>query len=244
MRREPKLSSNNEFDIKFIMMFTVAFVVVAVVIMGAGYVALSATGIIGSGGGAVEPTPTPVPSSTAKPTYTAIGVSISPLPPDPTPSPRPPTPTPSPTPVPSPYTVKIILGQESAGSMKYLITFSLAPGSQPLDLTQTKIKIWDWETTYGEYSYDEAMYWLDGVWSDSNGDKRLDPTGESLTFEISATSLKIPLDRETKLALFVDGTQICFTPLPSLQNQVDLSGESPDPGSGTGQSSDNIVRWY
>ena len=174
MRREPKLSSDKEFDIKFIVTFTVAFVVIAGVLMVAGYVVLSATGILGQGPGAGEATPTPVPGKpTARPTYIAIGVSISPLPPDPTPSPRPPTPTPSPTPVPSPYTVKISLGQERAGSMKYSITFSLAPGSQPLDMAHIKLKIWDWETTYCDYSYDEALYWLDGVWSDTNGDRGL-----------------------------------------------------------------------
>ena len=58
---------------------------------------------------------------------------------------------------------------------------------------------------------------------------------------ISAYSLNIPLDRETKLALFLDGTQICYTPLPSLQNQADLSGDSPDPG--ISQNPDNTVRW-
>jgi hypothetical protein len=73
------------------------------------------------------------------------------------------------------------------------------------------------------------MYYLDGCWLDSNGDKRLDPTGESLTFQISAYSLKIPLDRETRLTLSIDGTQLVNLPLSSFQNNVDL-GQVIDPG--------------
>ena len=129
--------------------------------------------------------------------------------------------------------------------MSYNITFSMVPGYQPLDLTRVTLTIKDWETTYCSYDYKAMMYYLDGCWIDSNNDTRLDPTGESVTFQISAYSLKIPLDRETKLTLSLDDTQLVYLPLPSFQNSVDLNGESPDPGnSGTGQDPDNPVRWY
>jgi hypothetical protein len=245
MRREPKLSSDNEFDIKFIIMFTVGFVVIAGVIMVAGYVVLSATGILGQGEAAGASTPTPVTSPTAKPTSVAIGVSISPLPPDPTPSPKPPTPTPSPTPVPSPYKIGVTQDQGRAGSMSYNITIYMVPGYQPLDLTQTKLVLKDWETTYCDYDYNAMMYYLDGWWVNSNYDKRLDPTGESLTFQINAYSLNIPLDRETKLTLSLGDTLLVNIPIPQFQNYADISGDSPDPGSqDIVQNPDNIVRWY
>ncbi|HEY3273283.1 MAG TPA: hypothetical protein VGJ92_05950 [Methanocella sp.] len=243
MRPDPKLSSNNEFDIKFIVMFTVAFVVIAGILLVAGYAVMSATGIIGHGAG--EPTPTAAPGTiTPKPTYVAIGVPTEIPCPTPTPKPPTPTPTPSPTPVPSPYKIAVLQDQGRVGSMSYSISFSMVPGYQPLDLTHTVLTIKDWETTYCEYDYNAMMYYLNAVWTNSNNDTRLDPIGELVTFEISAYSLKIPLDRETKLTLSLDGVNLVDLPLPSFQNQADLPDESPDPGSGTGQSSDNVVRWY
>jgi hypothetical protein len=121
----------------------------------------------------------------------------------------------------------------------------MVPGYQPLDLTQTHLVIKDWEKTYGDYDYKAMMYYLNGVWTDSNNDTRLDPTGELVTFEISAYSLNIPLDRETKLTLSLNDLVVVDLPLPAFQNSADISGDSPDPGNpGTGQSSDNVVRWY
>jgi hypothetical protein len=229
MRREPKLSGDNEFDIKYILTFTVVFVIISSVILVAGYAILTFTGILGQGQaeGTGVPTATPVPSPTVKPTAVAIGVPTTP--PDPTPTPAP-TPTPSPTPVPSPYKVAVVLDQARVGSMSYNATFSMVPGYQPLDMTRVKLTIKDWETTYGDYNYDAMMYYLDGCWLNSNDDKRLDPTGESLTFQISAYSLKIPLDRETRLTLSFDGTQLINLPIPAFQNYANLPGESPDPG--------------
>jgi hypothetical protein len=219
MRREPKLSSDNELDFKYILTFTAIFVVLSSIILVAGYAILSLTGIVGHGMG--EPNETPVPTPTARPTYIVIGVSPDPVDPTPTPTPRPPTPTPSPTPVPSPYKVAVIQDQGRVGSMKYNITFSMVPGYQPLDMTRAKLAIKDWETTYCDHNYDAMMYYLDGCWQNSNEDKRLDPTGESLTFQISAYSLKIPLDRETRLTLTLDdGTLLVNLPLPAFQNNV------------------------
>jgi hypothetical protein len=244
MRREPQLSSNNEFDIRFILMFTVAFVVIAGALLIAGYAVMSATGIIGQGAG--EPAPTAAPGSTTpKPTYVVIGVPTEI--PCPTPTPRPPTPTPSPspTPVPSPYEVSALLDQGHVGSMAYDITFGMVPGYQPLDMNQVNLVIKDWETTYCNYDYKAMMYYLDGFWTDSNNDTRLDPIGESLTFHISAYSLKIPLDRETRLTLYLGDIVLRDLPLPAFQNNVDLPDESPDPGSdGIVQNPDNVVRWW
>jgi len=229
MRREPKLSSNSEFDIKFIVTFTVAFVVIAVIVLVAGYFVLSAIGILGQGGAAGAATPTPVASPTVKPTAVAIGVTPDPVDPTPTPTPKPPTPTPSPTPAPSPYKFSIMLDQGRSGSMLYSITIGMLPGYQSLDLAQTKIVIKDWETTYGDYDYNAMMYYLNGIWSNANNDTRLDPIGESVTFEISAYSLDIPLDRETRFMLFLGDTLLIDQALPSFQNNADL-GEVQDPG--------------
>jgi hypothetical protein len=226
MQRDRKLSSDNEFDIKYIVTFTIAFVVISCIILAAGYMLLTMTGILGH----AEVSPTPTPSPTAKPTYVIIGVPTETPCPTPVPTPRPPTPTPSPTPVPSPYDIKIALSQANVGSMKYNVTFSLLPDSESLDMTQTRLKISDWETTYCDYAYNEMMYWLDGYWYNSDGDDRLDPTGESITFMISAYGLNIPLERETRLSLSLDGTELRGLPLPSFQNSVDF-GESPDPNS-------------
>jgi hypothetical protein len=88
------------------------------------------------------------------------------------------------------------------------------------------------------------MYYLDGCWYNDNHDKILDPNGEYITFTISAYALNIPLNRETKLALILDGVEIFHTPLPQFQNEVDLPDQPSDPGSNVVQNPDNIVRWY
>ena len=53
MQRDRKLSSDNELDIKYILTFTVAFVVIASIILVAGYVLLTAAGILGQGSAAL-----------------------------------------------------------------------------------------------------------------------------------------------------------------------------------------------
>lgn len=129
--------------------------------------------------------------------------------------------------------------------MAYDVTFGMVSGYQPLDMTRVSLVIKDWETTYCDYDYKAMMYYLDGSWTNSNNDTRLDPTGESLTFHISAYSLKIPLDRETRLTLTIDGTEILNLPLPTFQNYADISGNPQDPGNqGVVQNPDNVVRWY
>jgi hypothetical protein len=237
MRREPKLSSDNELDIKYILTFTAAFVVISSVILVAGYALLSVTGILGNSQAEVTDGPMPTPTPTARPTYIAIGVPTDIPDPTPTPTPRPPTPTPSPTPVPSPYKLTINIDQSEASSMIYTVILGMKQGYQPLDLTHTTLTIRNGDTVYCDYSFSDAMYWLDGNWSNSNEDNRLDPTGESLKLRISAYSLKIPLDVETRLILSLDGTTVVNFPLPAFQNNADLS-QLQDPGS------DNVVRWY
>jgi hypothetical protein len=245
MQRDRKLSSDNELDLKYILTFTAAFVVISSIILVAAYALLTVTGILGQGQAAITGTPTPAPgSTTARPTYVVIGVPTN------QPSPEPtlhatPSPSPSPTPVPSPYKVGVSINQVRAGSMEYNVTINMVPGYQPLDMSRVQLVIKDWETTYCNYNYDAMMYYLDGCWLNSNGDKRLDPTGETLTFAVNAYSLKIPLDRETRFILSLDGTEVLNLPLPSFQNYADTSGQSPDPGSGgIVQNPDNVVRWY
>jgi hypothetical protein len=114
------------------------------------------------------------------------------------------------------------------GSYKYPVILSYVPGSQPLDMTHVKIKIFDWERTYCNYNYDEAMYNLWGAWSHHNGDAILDP-GETLLFEVSDNSLDIPCSRETKLQFFYDDILFCDTTLPSPQTTVDLSSQPDNP---------------
>jgi hypothetical protein len=230
MRREPKLSSDNELDIKFIVVFTVGFVVVSGLILVAGYALLSATGLLGQGQAEAANNTTATPTGpTARPTYEAIGVPTDQLP-EPTPYVTPePTPTPTPTPVPSPYRIALIQNQNMAGSMMYNLTFSAVTGYLPVDMTRVRFVINDYETTYCDYDYSAMMYYLDGCWYNDNRDKILDPNGEYITFTISAYSLNIPLNRETKLALILDGVEIFHTPLPQFQNEGEL-GESPDPG--------------
>jgi hypothetical protein len=228
MQRDRKLSSDNELDLKYILTFTVAFVVIASIVLVAGYALLTATGILGHGQ-TVEPTPTPGPATpTHRPTYEVICLPTEVPCPTPTPIPPTPTPTPAPTPVPPPYTVKVNLDQSMAGSYKYLVYVTLVSGSQSPDMTHVRLKIWDWETTYCDYNYEEAMYNLWGVWSHHDGDAILE-LGETLMFEVSDNSLGIPYSRETKMELTFDGTQISFTPLPALQTTVDLSGQPDNP---------------
>jgi hypothetical protein len=129
--------------------------------------------------------------------------------------------------------------------MIYNVIIGAVQGYQPVDMTKTRLSISYGTTEYCNYNFNEAIYWLDGNWSNSNGDNRLDPTGETLKYRISAYSLKIPLDLETRLILSLDGTQILNLPMPSFQNYADTSGGTPDPGSGgIVQNPDNVVRWY
>lgn len=222
-----KLSSDNELNYKYILMFTIAFVVIALIIMAAGYALLTATGILGPTPVAADPTPTPGPATpTHRPTYEVIILPTEVPCPTPTPIPPTPTPTPSPTPVPSP--VKINIDESQAGSYRYLVYISLVPGSQPLDMTHVRLKIWDYEKTYCDYSYDEAMYNLWGVWSPVNSSPILDP-GETLLFEVSDNSLDIPYSRETTLELYYDNILICHTPLPALLTTVDPNGQPYNP---------------
>lgn len=224
MQRGPKLSPDNELDYKYILTFTVAFVVIASIILVAGYALLTATGILGPAPVAVDPTPTPGPATpTHRPTYEVIILPTEVPCPTPTPRPATPTPTPPPTPTPCPYKVKINLDQAMAGSYKYLVIMSYVPDSQPLDMTHVRLKIWDYEKTYCDYSYDEAMYNLWGAWSNNNNDTILD-SGETLLFEVSDNQLDIPYSRETKMQLFYDNILFCDTTLPSLMTTVDLSG--------------------
>ena len=104
------------------------------------------------------------------------------------------------------------------------------PDSQPLDMAHIRLKIWDYEKTYCDYNYAEAMYNLWGAWSNNNNnnDTILD-TGETLIFEVSDNSLSIPYSRETKMELYYDNILICDTTLPALQTTVDLPPESPNP---------------
>lgn len=234
MQRDQKPSSDNEYDIKFILMFTAAFVVISSILLASGYALLSVTGILGQGQaeGTGDPTATPTPSPTVRPTPAASGVPTTP--PEPTPVITPaPTPTPSPTPIPSPYNVAVRISPYVSG-MTYNVTFSMMPGYQSLDMTRTRLVINDWEKTYCDYDYDGMMYYFSGWWQNGNGDKMLDPGSESLTFEISTDFLEIPMSRETRLMLSFEGTTLVNVPLPALLVLADLPDELPDPGTGSG----------
>jgi hypothetical protein len=230
MQKGRKLSSDNELDIKFIVTFTVAFVIISSIILAAGYAVASMTGIIG-GGSAAEIDATPTPAPTARPTYVVIGVPTEIPDPTPTPTPRPPTPTPSPTPVPSPYKLKVSIDQSRVGSYIYILIFGMGDVSEPVDMTHTRLCIRNGGAVYCDYNFDEAFYNMYGEWRNSDGDKTLEP-GESFSLEVSAYSLNIPLDSETRLILSLDGTELRNFPIPAFQMNTDLPAQPQDPGTG------------
>ncbi len=228
MRPDPKLSSNNGLNIKFILMFTIAFVVISSVVLIAGYLLLTTTGVLGQ----AEPTPTPVPSPTTKPGYVAIGVTPDPANPTPKPTQHPSTPEPTQTPTtptPSPYKLTADIDQSSLGSKIYYITISAKPESDSLDTTKVRISVKYGDTTYCDDNFNDAMWRLDGEWvKNYNNNTMFDP-GESIRLRISAYSLNIPLDIETNFILSFDGSPILNFPLPSMQKYSDMIGQLPDP---------------
>jgi hypothetical protein len=223
MPKQGKLSSDKEKEGKFIIMFTIGFVVVASALLLTGYAVLSVTGMLGN---STDASPTPASGPTPVPTWQIIGVPTETVPSTPTPVPCP-TPTPAPTPVPPKYSFTYNIDVSEAGSMVYHVAFSLRPGSLSLDMTKVTVSIWEGSTIYHNYTYTEAMYWLDGVWHNDNNDTRLDPIGESIEFRFSDYDLNIPPSKAPRMTLALDGETLATANLPSLLNSGDTTGSLP-----------------
>lgn len=217
MRREPQLSSDKGNDLKFIVMFTAGFVVVACVVLVGGYAALTVLGSIGQGeansAAAATPTPTPVPTEDPNVTLAPTPVIYVPVP----------TPTPTPTPV--PVINKLIANLDDVSSShRYDLDLSLNPVYSPIDMSQTSVEITDGVTTYCNYDYHDAIYALNGKWINANNDTIIEQ-GETLEFSFQPTGdLQIPSTTQTWFIITLNGEQILNIPIPAEDNNVDTSG--------------------
>ncbi len=207
----------------FIVKFTVCFVVAAIVLIGAGYAAISVLGSIDfSGEKPAAPTETPFvptidPQTTPDPT---ARIEIPPTP----------TPTPAPTPVPPcPFTMQIDMVDTS---LTYYINLNLASGYSPQDMKKVVLSVWDGDMVYKNYTYDEAVF-FGGEWKNSNGNSVLE-SGETFAYKVNGITLKIPADTEPKITFVTDGEIGRTVRMPSMKNPV-TTPEYGDPSSGGSQ---------
>ncbi|OPY27512.1 MAG: hypothetical protein A4E28_01996 [Methanocella sp. PtaU1.Bin125] len=207
-------------DIKFIITFTVCFVVVGCIVIGAGYALVSWTDLFKPGDGA--PMVTPVPSN---------------VPEGPTPTPAPTAPiiipvtaTPKPTPKPTSYYVNVnYIGDASSRTYEVSYTLGKNPAGQlsgPINLDLALFSVWEAGIIYQNYTYDQAIASGAG-WSGANGDHWLE-SGETFVFKVNGYSLNIPPDTQSQVTLVVEGEVIRTTTLPYLINPV-ITGPPVDP---------------
>ena len=198
---------------QFIAVFTVGFVIAALVILGAGYVVLTATGVLGPHNASA---PTATPGVTPGPTQSAtIYVTATPRPSVPAQS----TATPPPTPTPSPYKFNMLI-TPSTSSVSYKVDLWLGYQSQPLDMTQVTFSVWDGMSGNVYHNYDFTAIAPGAQWVNSNGDNRLDPTNEHFVFTIDAAALGLPSEVDSKLSVVLNGEKLTTTTLPALKNPL------------------------
>ncbi|MGA9139281.1 MAG: hypothetical protein WBZ29_03595 [Methanocella sp.] len=212
---------NTDKETAFIIKFTVCFVVAAIVLIGAGYAAITVIGSIDFSGKTSPPTPVPTPSPTIDPQTT----------PDPTAKIIvPATPTPVPTPVPSRYSVYVnYLGDVS--SRTYAISYTLGKNAQgklsdPIDMGLVRFSLWNSGSVRQENTYSQLIN-NGASWSGSDGDAILED-GEAFSFVVSYYALDISPDTESRVTFFAGDETVKTTTLPVLVNPV-ITEEPPDP---------------
>lgn len=201
-------------DTKFIIIFTVCFVIVGVIAIGGGYMILQSD-ILKPG--PATATVTPVPSQGPQ------GPTATPAPTAPIIIPA--TPTPEPTPVPSQYGINVnYLGDTS--SRTYTVSYTLKGNSPSINMDQVLISVWKDGLIYHNYTYGEAA--MSGAgWSGADGDNMLE-NGETYIFKVNGYTLNIPPDTESRVSFIVSGELVRTTTLPYLINPV-VTGQPPDP---------------
>lgn len=209
-------------DVKFIIIFTVCFVIVGCIVIGAGYMIVESGILNSSPSDGTTPTVTPVPTNapqgpTATPAPTApIIISIKP--------------TPVPTPVPSQYSVNVNY-EGDASSRTYKIIYTLGKNAQgklsdPIDMDLMRFSLWNTGSVRLEKTYSELKNTVAG-WSGSDEDVMLED-GEAFVIQVSYYSLNILPDTESRVTFFIGDETVKTTTLPVLINPV-ITGDPPDP---------------